>query len=325
MNIVIKDFKECYVNDAAMLAIREFQEEKKHCPCLPSADFSDNIKGVISWLCGQGHGKAAICDNKLVGYILFAGPWDGFIGNVKGVFSPLGGSAFSYEYEKRDRIASKVFESIAKELSELNVYSYALSRYAHDEETAKAFILNGFGIRCSDAVLELSDKIPVINSGKARFCELSADNFHQVKRLQRGLHKHLAGSPAFCPTVGTDFEHWFENWIKRETMRIFVAKVNENIIGFIAVDNTGENFITEYRDMKNICGAYFDENFRGGPAKELLSYICNTLKTEGNTHLGVDYETLNPTALNFWQKAFTPYTYSFARRLDERIAQWNMD
>ena len=32
-----------------------------------------------------------------------------------------------------------------------------------------------------------------------------------------------------------------------------------------------------------------------------------------------DCETLNPTALNFWGKYFDPYTYSFARRIDERI------
>ena len=30
-------------------------------------------------------------------------------------------------------------------------------------------------------------------------------------------------------------------------------------------------------------------------------------------------ETLNPTALNFWGKHFDHYTYSFARRIDERI------
>lgn len=35
--------------------------------------------------------------------------------------------------------------------------------------------------------------------------------------------------------------------------------------------------------------------------------------------MGVDYETLNPTALNFWTKYFKPCTYFFARRIDERI------
>ena len=54
-------------------------------------------------------------------------------------------------------------------------------------------------------------------------------------------------------------------------------------------------------------------------AQALLAFIVDTLKTEGVTHLGVDCETLNPTALNFWGKYFETYTYSFARRIDERI------
>ena len=103
-------------------------------------------------------------------------------------------------------------------------------------------------------------------------------------------------------------------------IRIFAAETDGRIIGFISIDDNAENFITEHDTMKNICGAYFDENYRGkGIAQNLLSFIAETFKAEGVTHLGVDCETLNPTALNFWGKYFEPYTYSFARRIDERI------
>ncbi|WP_346928919.1 hypothetical protein [Clostridium sp.] len=30
-------------------------------------------------------------------------------------------------------------------------------------------------------------------------------------------------------------------------------------------------------------------------------------------------KTINPTALRFWEKYFDSYTYSFVRRVDERI------
>ena len=36
-------------------------------------------------------------------------------------------------------------------------------------------------------------------------------------------------------------------------------------------------------------------------------------------YIGVDCETLNPTALRFWNKYFDSYTYSYARRIDERV------
>lgn len=121
---------------------------------------------------------------------------------MKGVFSPLSGSAFSYEYEDRGKLASMLFAETAEEFAAEGIYSCGICRYAHDEETAKSFVLNGFGIRCMDAI--------------------------------------------------------------QETERV-------------------------------------------------------ALKAEGVTHLGVDCETMNPTALRFWTKSFLPYTYSFARRIDEKV------
>ena len=316
--ITFEKFSEKHIDDAVRLALAELEAERTHCPDLPCEDFSGHLTGILHWLSGQPFGKAAMCGEKLVGYLIFAGPWDGFFGDVKGVFSPLGGSAFSYEYENRGRLASMLFASVAEEFVEQNVFSCAMSRYAHDEATAKSFVLNGFGIRCADFVRELSEFDLRNNSCGAVFRELSTDEFRSVEQLQRGLHKHLANAPVFFP--GDDFDEWFGQWIKRDTMRIFAAEADGRIIGFISVDDTAENFITEHGAMKNICGAYFDENYRGnGIAQALLAFIADTLKAEGVTHLGVDCETLNPTALNFWGKYFEPYTYSFARRIDERI------
>ena len=318
MNITFEKFTEKHIDEAVKLAFAELENERKQCPDLPHEDFSKHLTGILHWLSSQPFGKAAINEGKLVGYLIFAGPWDGFFGDVKGVFSPLGGSAFSYDYKNRGRLASMLFESVAEEFVEQGVFSCALSRYAHDEEIAKSFVLNGFGIRCSDFVREISEFDLQNNSCEVVFKELPVDKFAAVEHLQRGLHRHLAGAPVFFP--GDDFDEWFKNWIKRETMRIFAAETDGRIIGFISIDDNAENFITEHNTMKNICGAYFDENYRGkGIAQNLLLFVAETLKAEGVTHLGVDCETLNPTALNFWGKYFEPYTYSFARRIDERV------
>lgn len=314
--ITIEKFTEKHISEAVKLALGELEAERKYCPDLPAENFGESLTGVIGWLSSQPFGKAAVCDGKLVGYLLFAGPWDGFFGDVKGVFSPLGGSAFSYEYKNRGRLASQLFSSAAEDFVKNGAYSCALSRYAHDEETAKSFVLNGFGIRCSDAVREVSKLTLPYGSDGISFSELPLSEFERIRNLRNGLVKHLENAPIFCPT---DMER-YEQWFHKENMRVFVAKKDGEIIGFISLDDEAENFITEYDNMKNICGAYFDENYRGkGIAQGLLGFIRDTLKSEGVTHLGVDCETLNPTALNFWGKYFVPYTYSFARRIDERI------
>ena len=320
MNYKFEKFTEKHIGEAVQLALKEMEVERNFCRNFPDFDFTERVKQILWWLSSQPFGKAAICDDKLVGYLMFAGPWDGFFGEVKGVFSPLCGSAISYECQERGKLASMLFAEVSKEFVAEGIYSCALSRYAHDEEVAKAFVFNGFGIRCMDAVREIDRLILQNTRDDIVFEELSKEQFMEVKHLQQGLHKHLLNAPVFLPSPDCGFDAWFSEWINREHMRIFAARAEGNAIGFISITKEGENFITEYAGMKNICGAYFLEEYRGSDIPQgLLSFLCDTLKKEGVTHLGVDCETMNPTALRFWEKNFKAYTYSFARRIDERV------
>lgn len=100
--------------------------------------------------------------------------------------------------------------------------------------------------------------------------------------------------------------------------RIFVAETAGKPIGFLETMDAGENFATEVVNMKNICGAYCLSDHRGsGVMQNLLNFLIRTLKEEGNTRLGVDFESFNPTAYGFWLKYFTAYTHGVVRRIDE--------
>lgn len=75
--------------------------------------------------------------------------------------------------------------------------------------------------------------------------------------------------------------------------------------------------------MLNICGTYVEEQYRNSSVAQelLLLFTMKKLSDEGLKYLGVDCETLNPTALRFWTKHFEAYTYSFVRQIDERIIE----
>ena len=65
------------------------------------------------------------------------------------------------------------------------------------------------------------------------------------------------------------------------------------------------------------------EAYRGqNIAAKILAYLCETYQKEGYPIIGVDCETLNPTALHFWGKYFSPYTYTYIRRFDERAKDY---
>lgn len=113
-----------------------------------------------------------------------------------------------------------------------------------------------------------------------------------------------------------------QSFLAREDVSILAAFWKDTAVGYMAVDEEGETFVTLREDMLNICGAYVSREFRSaGVAKQLLDAAVSMAQERGKTYLGVDYETVNPTALHFWTKYFTPYTYSYIRRIDERVVK----
>ncbi len=312
-----ENFEEKHVEKALKLALCELEKQRNKTPALP-CDVEDRLKGMLHWVSGMKYGKVAIFNDEMVGYIAFAGPWDGFFGDVAGVFSPLGANAFSYEIENRERVATILFEKVAKDFVKDEVFSCSICRFA-DDGVSEALILNGFGIRCADFIGEVCQIKPESSDISAVYRKLSMNEHILVKPLQKKLHQHLSSSPIFYYN-DNDFEEWFEEWSHREDMCIYGAFYEEKLIGFISVCENGENYITSHDNMKNICGAFVLEEYRSmNVSQQLLSFILSEIEKEGIVYLGVDCETLNPTALNFWSKYFTPYTYSFARRIDERI------
>jgi ribosomal protein S18 acetylase RimI-like enzyme len=304
-----------YVNEAMSLAMLQYDKECKKCRQLPQNNYKEKLQGLIENLFQSKYGVMAFEQEQLIGYLCFLGPWDGFFGDVKGAFSPLGGSAFTGD--DRSKTASLLFEKVSEELIKDEICSIAICTYAHDEEIAKSFVMNGFGIRCSDAIRDLKvDMNMHIKFDNISFLELERGGYKDIRPLKIELAKHLSKAPIFFPVNIRKIE----NWLNNAESRIFVAKENNEIIGYIQVGDEGENFITENKAMKSICGAYFKEEYRNKQvAQGLLNYICQELKSEGISYLGVDCETLNPNALRFWGKYFENYTYSFHRRIDERI------
>lgn len=303
-----------YVEEALKIAIEEYEAECVACPQLVKKDFSRSIEALLEELFEKGQGKVAIENNEVIGYLAFKGPWEGFHGKSKGVFSPLGGSGI--RGSNRGKLISRLFEEVGNELINENICTYAVSRYAHDDEVARSFILNGFGIRCSDAVVKLSDRNILTGSEEKIICEELFGEEKQIFELKKGMARHMSRAPIFFPTNLTNYFEKSNN----VNSRLFVAKDNGKIVGYMKLDTQGENFITEFENMRSLGSSFMSESYRGKKtAQALLEYICNTCQQEGVAYLGVDFETMNPTALRFWNKYFSSYTYSYFRRVDERI------
>lgn len=306
-----------YIDEAVELAIGEYNNECANNNQLLAKNYRDKLKVLISDIFNSKYGLVAIEDEKLVGYLMFWGGFEGHFGNAKGSFSPLFGSAFGGR--NRQKTSSLLFENVSKIMIKDGICSFAICKYAHDKEIAESFVLNGFGIRCSDAIRNLSNVDEVKMDSGCRYEEISYQKANILLDLKNGLIKHMNRSPIyFLSAQFTDYE--FEELCKKRKSRFFVAYNGDRPVGYIEVDETAETFISEDSEVLNICGTYVECEYRNSSvAKELLAYTMQRLANEGLRYLGVDCETLNPTALRFWSKYFERYTYSFVRRIDERI------
>lgn len=329
-NLTLVKANHNHVKEAVTLALMEYEKECGACSQLIKQDYHLQLNNVIQELFSGAYSYVALEDDKVIGFLGFFGPIEGSHGNCKGAFCPLGGSGFLSN--DRSKLASKLLGFGMQSMIRDGITTFALSRYAHDEEVSNGLILNGFGIRCSDAIMDLNNPKDlslfdmIEEESQITYMELEKQEFTKLNELHNELILHLCHAPILFPTSIECLDHFEESL----NNRVFVAKEKEEIIGFIEVTREeGETFLTLDESMYNICGACVRQQYRDGAiAKNILSLLVQTLKEEGITTLGVDCETLNPTALRFWGKYFDAYTYSYERRIDERVIgyeEWFLD
>lgn len=308
-----------YIDDAVELAIKEYKNECISNKQLLAKNYREKLRELLVDIFSSKYGLLAIQDEELVGYLVFWGGFQGQFGNVKGSFSPLFGSSFGGR--NRKKTASLLFEHVSKLMIKDGIFSFAICKYAHDKEIIESFILNGFGIRCSDAIKNLTnlDEAPI--NSRYRYEEVSYEKSSDLLELINGLSKHMRGSPIYMPTSYLTADEFTVKCEERKN-RFFAAYNDNRPVGYIEVCEKAETFISEDEEVLNICGTYVEEQYRNSSvAQELLLFTMKKLSDEGLKYLGVDCETLNPTAIRFWTKYFECYTYSFVRRIDERIME----
>mgnify|MGYP000164355539 CR=1 FL=1 len=315
--MLFEKLNEKYVEDAVKIAQAEYNMEQKYIEALYEKDYKDILTETLKDMFRSKYGAVAVERGKLLGYLGFWGGLDGQFGNVKGSFSPLFANAISGE--NRGKTISQLFEHVSEKMVREEILSFAICTYSHDVEITSSLTMNGFGIRCADAIRNVDKPLNINPNTEYNYEEIHYNDAGCLLSLKNDLVKHLRASPTYFPNDEFSEKDFMILCNKRKS-RFFIAKDKLDVIGYIEIMNDGENFITVEPDMLNICGAYLKEKYRGkNILQSILLFTLEALKKDGIKRIGVDCETINPTALRFWGKYFDNYTYSFIRRVDERI------
>jgi GNAT superfamily N-acetyltransferase len=320
----IVDFNHSHVPMAMEIAIGNYELEQLQVQILPKVksvpdltQFADNQLGV-----------AAFEGDRMIGYLCAYYPREDAFGTtmVRGTFTPIHAhGVISDSSYHRDRIYSLLYQGAAQKWVKEGIRSHGIALYAHDKDPIHSFFYNGFGLRCIDAIRSLDDIPSEITSAhleeaELEYCVVPKNEWRLLLEHHNALITHLGNSPTFM-----HFDIMDEDELYRRTgedTRYYAAKARGNYIAYVKISSEGENFVTEFKDMMNISGAYCDPKYRGiGVYHNLLIFLMKELKREGYQLLGVDCESFNPTARGFWLKYFTEYTHSVVRRIDDKAIQ----
>jgi GNAT superfamily N-acetyltransferase len=314
------NLKNDHVEEVANIIAANYKNARVSLPIL--SDKYENIEMHIKQLKRYVDNKnfvVAIEEGKVAGFINGFGINE-FKGTAKGVLSipSLHGIADGYD---KNCLYSELYRRVSDLWVNSKCYTHAVMLYANDKNTIDSWVMNGFGMLVIDAVRPLKEiDIPNIDNNilirKAEITELI-----NMKYLFKGIDKHLMSPPIYLHRgITENYVHEYEEWIKTEGNNLWIAEINNKIIGYLKTNITEIN-MDELNDgyTMGINGAYVLPEYRG---KHIMSRLLNEATQwavkNGLKRCSTDFESANIEGRRFWLKHFTPYCYSMIRRIDER-------
>ncbi len=294
-----------YLNDYVSLILNQYNQLKETVALPHPEEVKTQVEHELKQLIKYGNGFTHLDGTKVIGFI---GGYqvEALFGNTKGIYVPLTGHGI----DPSDHYSSLYQHASAHWVKE-GYLSHSITLFTNNEVIGEWFDL-GFGKRCVDSISIV--KPEEINSS------YEIQPYHESMDLQPLLlehQKHFHDSPLFMKTEP----------INPKTLtdaHLFVALDNQTPIGYMKLTKHAESFVSEASSVINITGAHVLNSYQNtGIGKALLNYVNNWALKNEYTYLGVDFESFNISGAHFWNKYFTPYTYSLTRRIDERILNDN--
>lgn len=312
--MIIKDFTIDHIEAATKIEGQNYEEERAFVPALPPVDTLPDLNPYAK----NGLGVAAFEGGTMIGYLCSIPPFKNAFRSTSatGVFSPMGANGAIGE--NRVKVYARLYQAVGEKWVRAGASSHAVCLYAHDAEVQEQFFRYGFGLRCVDAI-RIMDEIITTPCENYTFFELTPNEIMEVLPLENKLNESYINSPFFMSREKENEAEFLTTYEHFQSI-YFTAKYEGQIVAFIRAELDGENFICGTPGYLHVKGAYCLPEHRGkGLNKQLLSMLIQKLKTKGYTRLGVDFESLNPTAYGFWPKYFDAYTHSVVRRIDEKV------
>ena len=268
------------------------------------------LKNNINNLLDNGKGSVLLDEEKIKGFLI-GFEVEEMWGNPS-IYIPVYGHGV--DSEDITRTYQKLYKENSKRWVEDGYKQHAVTLYSKEKTSIDTWFWLGFGLRCVDGIKKINkdaEKNKIIT-------EISRKNIHKLKNIHEEHTKYYSKPPLFM--IRDEDKNPLETlkkWHDNKNHHLFAYFEGEKVLGYMRIEEKGEQFLTNDSDMMNITSAYVDPEFRGNKiGYKLLNHIENWLYEKGYTKLGVDFESFNILGSNFWRKHFEMYSYTMVRRID---------
>ncbi len=315
----IEDLDASHLKEACGIFEAAFRKERCDAPILDET-FGTAARVMPKLLsCIEKTPGVAVTENgKLVAYMTGI-QIEKFLSPHRGVYSPewAHGSIAGNDFE----LYRLMYRELGQRWVENGCITHAINFMNHSVDAWNAFVWNGFGGICFDAIRPV-EKLNAEIPGGIRISQLEEKDIAFLLPLVDASARHLAASPSFVPYTEPETLDALSEALKTPGNHAWMAWSGSEPVGYMKVTPAGNGaaWIVNGERKFAINGAYVNPEFRGrGIARHLLSSIMDWGLEQGFARCSVDFEMTNPEACGFWLKHFRPVCRSMVRRLDEDI------
>ena len=275
-----------------------------------------SLRDFIRTHINEKKGVIARSGDAIVGFFLF----DSFMfHDEKTAFSPIIGHTSFPSY--KELVYKKIYQCLSAEWIEEGILNHLITFFSHDHLLKDLLYEFGFGLYGVDA-FRSTDSIS-LSDGNLTILEADMNHINDLIRLEKEACHFFKQAPLFLVSSPNNLDY-YKNIFENNTKTIFLAKVNNEVVGFITIGKNDEEDITLLADQNTgmITGTFIQPEHRGfGIGNCLLQRCVEWSQKRDLDRIHVDFESANLLANRFWLKHFTPVLYSVKRKVNQDIIQ----
>jgi len=222
------------------------------------------------------------------------------------------------------RTYTRLYAAIAPRWIEAGARIHCIALYSSEREALESLSLTGFGRIVMDAaaptervIAATADSDPHASGAAVR--PAGPADADALAALDAELAAHIAAPPVLMPrTEGDDAAEW-RSWFARKDAAAFIAEDREGRpIGFIKAEEPQFDVSHAVHSPSTLAidGMFVSPGARGsGLGRLLLSRLARRAAETEKSMMSVDCETMNPEAIGFWPRFFSPVAWSLERRV----------